>query len=44
MLRLPPGLREFIELLNVKKFAYRYAGRDFRPTEVHGHVVKELIA
>ena len=26
------------------KFTYRYAGRDFRLTDVHGHVVKELIA
>lgn len=25
-------------------FTYRYAGRDFRLTDVHGHVVKELIA
>jgi hypothetical protein len=23
---------------------YRYAGRDFRLTDVHGHVVRELIA
>ncbi|MBI3857517.1 MAG: DUF1501 domain-containing protein [Planctomycetes bacterium] len=27
-----------------EKFTYRYAGRDFRLTDVHGHVVKELIA
>jgi hypothetical protein len=27
-----------------KKFTYRYAGRDFRLTDVHGHVVQELIA
>jgi hypothetical protein len=25
-------------------FTYRYAGRDFRLTDVHGHVVKELLA
>jgi hypothetical protein len=25
-------------------FTYRYAGRDFRLTDVHGHVVKELVA
>jgi hypothetical protein len=27
-----------------EKFTYRYAGRDFRLTDVHGQVVKELIA
>ena len=27
-----------------KRFTYRYAGRDFRLTDVHGHVVKEVIA
>ena len=27
-----------------EKFTYRYAGRDFRLTDVHGRVVKELIA
>jgi Protein of unknown function (DUF1501) len=27
-----------------EKFTYRYAGRDFRLTDVHGHVVKEIIA
>ncbi|HEV3418064.1 MAG TPA: DUF1501 domain-containing protein [Pirellulales bacterium] len=27
-----------------KKFTYRYAGRDFRLTDVHGRVVNELIA
>ena len=27
-----------------EKFTYRYAGRDFRLTDVHGHVVQELIA
>ena len=27
-----------------EKFTYRYAGRDFRLTDVHGHVVKELLA
>jgi hypothetical protein len=26
------------------RFTYRYAGRDFRLTDVHGHVVKELLA
>ena len=27
-----------------EKFTYRYAGRDFRLTDVHGKVVQELIA
>src|SRR5207253_880038 len=27
-----------------EKFTYRYAGRDFRLTDVQGHVVRELIA
>ena len=27
-----------------KKFTYRYAGRDFRLTDVEGHVVRELVA
>ena len=27
-----------------EKLTYRYAGRDFRLTDVSGHVVKELIA
>ena len=27
-----------------EKLTYRYAGRDFRLTDVHGQVVKELIA
>ncbi len=27
-----------------EKFTYRYAGRDFRLTDVHGHVVKDVIA
>lgn len=27
-----------------EKFTYRYAGRDFRLTDVHGNVVKELLA
>jgi len=27
-----------------EKFTYRYAGRDFRLTYVHGHVVKDVIA
>jgi uncharacterized protein (DUF1501 family) len=27
-----------------EKFTYRYAGRDFRLTDVHGNVVKEVLA
>ena len=27
-----------------EKLTYRYAGRDFRLTDVHGKVVKELLA
>jgi hypothetical protein len=27
-----------------ERFTYRYAGRDFRLTDVHGHVVKDIIA
>jgi len=27
-----------------ERLTYRYAGRDFRLTDVHGHVVKEIIA
>ncbi len=27
-----------------EKFTYRYAGRDFRLTDVHGQVIKEIIA
>ncbi len=27
-----------------ERFTYRYAGRDFRLTDVHGHVVRDLIA
>lgn len=26
------------------RWTYRYAGRDFRLTDVHGEVVKELVA
>jgi hypothetical protein len=29
--------------LDHEKLTYRYAGRDFRLTDVHGHVVKEII-
>jgi hypothetical protein len=27
-----------------ERLTYRYAGRDFRLTDVHGHVVRDLIA
>jgi arylsulfatase A-like enzyme len=27
-----------------EKLTYRYSGRDFRLTDVHGHVVKEIFA
>ncbi len=27
-----------------EKFTYRYAGRDFRLTDVHGHIVRDLIS
>lgn len=30
--------------LNHEKLTYRYAGRDFRLTDVHGHVVKDILA
>jgi hypothetical protein len=30
--------------LDHEKLTYRYAGRDFRLTDVHGHVVEEIIA
>jgi hypothetical protein len=30
--------------LNHEKFTYKFQGRDFRLTDVHGHVVKDLLA
>ena len=30
--------------LNHEKLTYRYSGRDFRLTDVHGRVVKEIFA
>jgi hypothetical protein len=30
--------------LNHEKLTYRYSGRDFRLTDVHGKVVHEIIA
>jgi hypothetical protein len=30
--------------LNHEQLTYRYAGRDFRLTDVHGRVIKELCA
>jgi hypothetical protein len=29
---------------NHESFTYRYAGRDYRLTDVHGKVVRDLIA
>jgi hypothetical protein len=29
---------------NHERLTYRYAGRDFRLTDVHGRVVKEILA
>jgi arylsulfatase A-like enzyme len=35
-----------LHLLGIEhtKLTYRFQGRDFRLTDVHGHVVKELMA
>ena len=30
--------------LNHENLTYRYSGRDFRLTDVHGHVVKDILA
>ena len=30
--------------LNHEQLTYRYSGRDFRLTDVHGNVVKEILA
>ena len=30
--------------MNHEKLTYRYDGRDFRLTDVHGRVVKEILA
>jgi len=30
--------------INHEKLTYRYAGRDFRLTDVHGHIVKDILA
>jgi uncharacterized protein (DUF1501 family) len=30
--------------LNHERLTYRYGGRDFRPTDVHGRVVREILA
>jgi hypothetical protein len=34
----------YIMGFNHEKLTFRYAGRDFRLTDVHGHVVKPLLA
>jgi hypothetical protein len=35
-----------VHLLGVdhERLTYRYQGRDFRPTDVHGKVVREILA
>ena len=38
---LPPNGRPIIEH---ERLTYRYAGRDFRLTDVYGNVVKEVLA
>ncbi len=30
--------------LDHKRLTYRYAGRDFRLTDVHGRIVREILA
>ena len=30
--------------LDHEHLTYHYAGRDFRPTDIHGRVVKEILA
>jgi len=30
--------------INHERLTFRYQGRDFRLTDVHGHVVKDLLA
>jgi hypothetical protein len=30
--------------LDHERLTYRYSGRDFRLTDVHGHVVREILA
>ncbi|MFL2937839.1 MAG: DUF1501 domain-containing protein, partial [Opitutales bacterium] len=27
-----------------RKLTYRYQGRDFRLTDIHGHVIKDILA
>ena len=40
------GVTTALHLLGIdhKRLTYRYQGRDFRLTDVHGHVVKDIIA
>jgi len=33
-----------MQLLNHTKQTFRFAGRDMRLTDVHGHVIKEVVA
>jgi hypothetical protein len=30
--------------LDHERLTYRYAGRDFRLTDVHGHIVRDILA
>ena len=30
--------------INHRKLPYRYQGRDFRLTDIHGHVIRDIIA
>jgi len=30
--------------LDHERLTYRYSGRDFRLTDVHGHVIREILA
>ena len=31
-------------VIDHRKLTYRYQGRDFRLTDIHGHVIKDIIA
>ena len=42
---LSPVYRQLIEMgFDHEKLTFRHAGRDFRLTDVHGHVVDDIIA
>ena len=38
------GCRKSTKPINHKKLTFNYAGRDFRLTDVHGNVAKEILA